>query len=487
MNLNTDQCYQAVRTRDARFDGRFFVAVRTTHIYCRPICRVKTPMRKNCQFFSYAAAAEAAGFRPCKRCRPELAPGSSLMEVSSQLARNAAYQIGQDYLSEHSLADLATKLGVTDRQVRRVFHEEFGVSPVEFWQTQRLLLAKQLLTDSRMSVTAVAMASGFQSLRRFNTLLKERYRLTPTELRKQQKNRLPAEFSEFSFRLNYRPPLDWKRLIEFLAPRAIPHVEAVHDGIYFRTVHVTRQGREFTGYIQVSQKADEHLLLVRLSDGLLPVCAVVLERVKQLFDLHADPTAIDVALNDLAANRPGVRVPGSFDGFEMAVRAVLGQQITVAGASTLAGRLVLRFGAQVTTPVATLTHLFPTPQGLAGATVDQIGRLGITGQRAQTLIALGKAVAKGELLLEPGGRVEDVIARLHEIPGIGEWTAQYIAMRALSWPDAFPHTDLVLRKALGARNPTEILARAEKWRPWRAYAALHLWADHASKSNKALN
>jgi AraC family transcriptional regulator of adaptative response / DNA-3-methyladenine glycosylase II len=487
MNLNADQCYEAVRTRDARFDGRFFVAVRTTRIYCRPICRVKTPMRKNCQFFGWAAAAEAAGFRPCKRCRPELAPGSSLMEVSSQLARNAAYQIGQDYLSEHSLADLAVKLGVTDRQIRRVFHEEFGVSPVEFWQTQRLLLAKQLLTDSNMSVTSVALASGFQSLRRFNTLLKERYRLTPTELRKQQKKLLPAEFSEFSFRLNYRPPFDWKRLLDFLAPRAIPHIEAVRDGVYLRTIYIKRQGHEFTGYIQVSQQTGGNLLLVRLSDGLLPVCAVVLERVKRLFDLHADPAAIDVALNDLAAERPGLRVPGSFDGFEMAVRAVLGQQITVAGASTLAGRLVLRFGAPVTAAIPALTHLFPTPQRLAGATVDQIGRLGITGQRARTLIALGQAVARGELLLEPGGRVEDVIARLQQIPGIGEWTAQYIAMRALSWPDAFPHTDLVLCKALGTRNPSEILARAEKWRPWRAYAALHLWADQAGKPNKIAN
>src|SRR5215469_17329885 len=208
MILNPDHCYQAVLTRDARFDGRFFVAVKTTHVYCRPICRVKTPMRKNCQFFSYAAAAEAAGFRPCKRCRPELAPGSSLMEVSSQLARNAAYQIGQDFLSEHSLADLAAKLGVTDRQMRRVFREEFGVSPVEFLQTQRLLLAKQLLTDSRMSVTEVAMASGFQSLRRFNALLIERYRMSPTEFRKQQRGELPKNFSEFSFRLHYRPPFD---------------------------------------------------------------------------------------------------------------------------------------------------------------------------------------------------------------------------------------------------------------------------------------
>lgn len=487
MDLNADQCYDAVRTRDARFDGRFFVAVKTTRIYCRPICRVKTPMRKNCQFFGNAAAAEAAGFRPCKRCRPELAPGNSLMEMSSQLARNTAYQIGQDYLSEHSLPELAAKLGVTDRQVRRVFRDEFGVSPVEFWQTQRLLLAKQLLTDSNMPVIEVAMASGFRSLRRFNTLLKERYRLTPTELRKQRRKNLPDQFSNFAFRLNYRPPLDWERLLNFLGSRAIPRVEAVRDGIYYRSVQIKRQGRESAGYIQVNHEGDKHLLSVRLSDTLLPVCAVVLERIKRLFDLHADPAVIDLALIELATERPGLRVPGSFDGFEMATRAVLGQQITVAGARTLAGRLVQRFGTPIVTSLPDLTHLFPTPQRLAGATVDQIGRLGITGQRARTLIALSQAVARGELLLEPGGNVEDVMALLLKIPGIGEWTAQYIAMRALSWPDAFPHTDLAIRKALGEESLTKILARAEKWRPWRAYAALHLWADYAAKQRIPTN
>jgi AraC family transcriptional regulator of adaptative response / DNA-3-methyladenine glycosylase II len=479
--LNPDQCYEAVRTRDARFDGRFFVAVRTTRIYCRPICRVKTPMRKNCQFFSHAAAAEVAGFRPCKRCRPELAPGSSLMEVSSQLARNTAYHIGQDFLAEHSLAELAETLGVTDRQMRRVFREEFGVSPVEFWQTQRLLLAKQLLTDSTMPVTSVAMASGFQSLRRFNALLKERYHMAPTELRRQQRKNLPENFTDFSFRLNYRPPLDWERLINFLSARAIPHVESVQDGAYLRTVHVKRQGRDFMGYIRVGHEADKHTLSVQLSDTLLPVCAVLLERVKRLFDLHADPAAIDAVLGELAAPRPGLRVPGSFDGFEMSVRAILGQQISVAGASTLAGRLALRFGTPVKTPLTALTHLFPAPQKIAPATVDNIGRLGITGQRAKTLIALAKAMASGELRLEPGNRIEDTFAQLRKIPGIGEWTAQYIAMRALSWPDAFPHTDLGIRKALGTDNEKKILELAEKWRPWRAYAALHLWTKHANK------
>ena len=480
MLLNADQCYQAVLTRDARFDGRFFVAVRTTRIYCRPICRVKTPMRKNCTFFAHAAAAEGEGFRPCKRCRPELAPGNSLMEVSSQLARSAAQQIGQDYLAEHSLEELAEELGVTDRQMRRVFREEFGVSPVEFWQTRRLLLAKQLLTDSRMSVTAVAFASGFQSLRRFNALLKERYRLTPTELRKRQRKGLPGNFSEFSFRLHYRPPFDWERLLGFLAARAIAGVETSQDGDYHRTAQVTRQGRDYSGHIAVKHDAERNALLVRLSDGLLPVCAVVLERLRRLFDLDADATAISAALGNLA-RRPGLRAPGSFDGFEMSVRAILGQQISVAGASTLAGRVAERFGTPVETGVEGLTRLFPSAQRLASSSVKQIAAVGMPGKRAETLLALAQAVANGRVALEPGHRVEETLERLRTIPGIGEWTAQYIAMRALSWPDAFPHTDLGIRKALAAKNPKEILALAEKWRPWRAYAALQLWASLEKK------
>lgn len=480
--MNADQCYQAVLTRDARFDGRFFVAVRTTRIYCRPICRVKTPFRKNCTFYGHAAEAEVAGYRPCKRCRPELAPGSSLMEVSSQLARNTAAYINQDFLADHSLAELADKLGVTDRQMRRVFQDEFGVSPVEYWQTQRLLLAKQLLTDSRLPVTSVAMASGFQSLRRFNVALKERYRLTPTEFRKLQKKSRPENSPEFTFRLGYRPPLDWERLLGFLARRAIPEAEAVRDGAYYRTVRLSRQGREYSGFLEARHEAGAHVISVRLSDSLAPVCATVLERIKRLFDLHADPLAIGAALGSLATERPGLRVPGGFDGFEMAVRAILGQQVSVAGASTLAGRLAKRFGTRMETPVAGLSFLFPPSQRIAQATVREIGQLGIIGKRAETLIALAQAVSRGELVLEPGNRVEGTLRQLQKIPGIGEWTAQYLAMRALSWPDAFPHTDLGLRKALGMKNPKQILAQSEQWRPWRAYAALHLWASLEKKS-----
>jgi AraC family transcriptional regulator, regulatory protein of adaptative response / DNA-3-methyladenine glycosylase II len=479
--LNPDQCYQAVLTRDSRFDGRFFIAVKTTRIYCRPICRVKTPLQKNCRFFNHAAEAEVAGFRPCKRCRPELAPGSSSMEVSSQLARATALHIGEDFLSDHSMADLAGKLGVTDRQMRRVFRDEFGVSPIQFWQTQRLLLAKQLLSDSRMSILSVALASGFRSLRRFNVLLKQRYRLTPTELRNGQKKSIPDNLPEFPFRLAYRPPLDWPRLLDFLAQRVIPGVEHVGDGTYSRTVRIKRGDREYNGHLQVRHHPANQTLSVHLSDGLLPVCAIVLERLRRLFDLNADPVAIGAVLGRMAQNAPGLRVPGSFDGFEMSVRAILGQQISVAAARTLAGRFAHRFGTRISNPLPSLGYLFPPPERIAAAGVGEIAQLGIIGRRAETLIALARAISSGRVLLEPGRRIEATLVELRKIPGIGEWTAQYIAMRALSWPDAFPHSDLGIRKALKENNPKRITEIFEKWRPWRAYAALHLWATLEKK------
>jgi AraC family transcriptional regulator of adaptative response / DNA-3-methyladenine glycosylase II len=475
VELNSDQCYKALLTRDPRFDGRFFVAVKSTGIYCRPICRVKPPMRKNCDFYSNAATAEAAGFRPCKRCRPELAPGGSLMEVSGKLARATAFHINQDYLAEHSLADLAVLLGVTDRQMRRVFHDEFGVSPVQFWQTQRLLLAKQLLTDSKMSVTDVALASGFKSLRRFNALLKERYRMSPTDLRKQQKKGLPGEFAEFSFRLSYRLPFDWPKLLNFFSARAMPGIEVVESDAYFRTIHIERAGKTFSGHIEVRNDAVNNMLQARLSHGLLPVCAIVLERVKWFFDLHADPAAINKALGPLAAKQPGLRLPGCMDGLEMAVRAILGQQISVATARTLAGRITEKFGTPIKTPVPGLTHLFPSPARIAKLNCDELVKLGILRQRSNTLIELAKAIASGNVRLEPGRGAEETCAKVRTIHGIGEWTAQYIAMRALSWPDAFPHSDLGVKKALGLTNAKDIIAAAEKWRPWRAYAVLHLW------------
>jgi len=326
---------------------------------------------------------------------------------------------------------------------------------------------------------SVALASGFKSLRRFNVALKERYRLTPTELRRhhRQNDAAAAPGDEFSFRLGYRKPLDWDELLRFLGGRAIPQVEQVGEGTYARTVCVVRAGKEYTGVLHVRHDATARVVIVRLSETLLPVCAAVLDRVKRLFDLGADPLAINAVLGTLAAASPGLRVPGSFNGFEMAVRAILGQQISVAAARTLAGRIVQRFGRPIKSDEAALSHLFPEPARLARATVSEIAALGIIGRRAETLIALARAMASGELRLEPGARVEGTLAQLRKIPGIGEWTAQYMAMRGLSWPDAFPHRDLGIQKALGEKNAKKILTHAEQWRPWRAYAVLHLWAQ----------
>ena len=299
--------------------------------------------------------------------------------------------------------------------------------------------------------------------------------MTPTELRKRQKEEPAIDLPGFCFRLSYRPPFDWEYLLEFLSRRGIPQVESVADGVYRRTVRLNRQKIEYTGFLEVRHEADKRMLSVRLSESLAPVCGIVLERIKRLFDLEADPIAINKVLGPLAKDRPGLRVPGSFDSFEMSVRAILGQQISVAGARTLAGRIVTRFGTPISVPVESLSYLFPSAARMAQATVDEIGQLGIIGRRAEIIITLAKSISRGELSLEPGNRVEGTLRQLRQIPGIGEWTAQYLAMRALSWPDGFPHTDLGVMKALGEKNPKKVLEITEKWRPWRAYAVLHLW------------
>ena len=394
------------------------------------------------------------------------------MEASTELARATLSSMSRDL--DESLQSLAAKLGITDRHMREVFQAEFGVSPVEYRQTQRLLLAKQLLSDTRLPVTSIAMASGFKSLRRFNVALKERYRMTPTALRKP--HQAEGDSPEVTFRLAYRPPFDWERMLCFLSRRAIPGVEAVHDGAYLRTIRLSRQNKEYTGFIAVSHEAKDKTISVRLAHDLVPVCGMILDRVKRLFDLQADPIAINAVLGRLAGSRPGLRVPGAFDGFEMAVRAILGQQISVAGATTLAGRFAANFGAPLSAGVTSLKYLFPPPSRIATVTIDAIAPLGIIGRRAQSIIALAQAIQRGDLLLEPGHRVQGTLRTLRQIPGIGEWTAQYIAMRGLSWPDAFPHTDLGIAKALNQKSPNKVLEMTEKWRPWRAYAALHLWS-----------
>lgn len=472
MTLDPEVCYRALTAKDSRFDGLFFVAVRSTGIYCRCVCTARTPKQQNCVFFANAATAEQAGFRPCLICRPELAPGRSRIEAVGRLASIAVRRIEDGVLSDTSLSEFAAELGVSDRHLRRAVVEHYGVSPIELLQTQRLLMAKRLLMDTNMPIGEVAMTSGFSSLRRFNATFKERYRLNPSGMRRAQ-GKTPHE--SVVLEVGYRAPYDWNSMLSFLAARGVCGVETVEDGKYIRGCSLRLNGTRLEGWIAVYPSKIRNALLVEISAGLVKGIPQILRRVRRLFDTSSEPESIASVLGDLAASRPGLRVPGAFDGFEAATRAILGQQITVAGARTLAGRLAARFGESLETPVAGITYAFPSADAIAAAKVDDIGSLGVVGKRARALILVAEAVCSRELRLVPGADVDETVDQLCRIDGLGPWTAQYIAMRALSYPDAFPHSDLGVLKALNTRDPKEALAAAEKWRPWRAYAALHLW------------
>ena len=479
MLLDANQCYRALRTHDARFDGRFFVGVATTRVYCRPVCTARMPHRVNCRFFPSAAAAEAHGFRPCLRCRPELAPGHSTVDANRRLAQSAAGLIDDGRLADARLPELAVALGVTDRHLRRVFQEEFGVAPVEYAQTQRLLLAKRLLTDTAMPVIEVALASGFASLRRFNHLFRTRYRMTPGELRRSAP--VSAAGERLAFELAYRPPYDWDAMRDFLARRAIAGVEAVEGNRYLRTLRIEHRGRALAGDVCVAPSPRRAALRVTLSPSLAGALPAVLARLKHLLDLACRPDEIAAALGPLARRHPGLRLPGAVDGFEIAVRAILGQQVTVKAASTLAGRFAERFGAPLDSSYPALRCVFPPPAVVAALEPARIAELGIIAARARAIVALARALEQGALRLEPSAPVDETLAALAALPGIGPWTAQYVAMRALAWPDAFPHPDVAVLKALGERGPRAV-AYAERWRPWRSYAVLHLWKSLEDKT-----
>ena len=478
MTLDPDSCYRALQARDRRFDGKFFVGVASTRIYCRPVCAVRMPRRENCRFFASAAAAEVGGYRPCMRCRPELAPGNAGIDAAARLARAAVSLIEDGALDGGGVEHLAARVGVTSRHLRRVFEAEFGVAPIEYGQTHRLLLAKRLLTDTALPVTEVALASGFASVRRFNALFKERYRMPPGRLRRSAAGgALPGPLV---FLLAYRPPYDWESMLAFLAARAIDGVEEVTADSYRRTLAVSLRGSTYVGSIGVRRVARRHALSIAVSPSLARAVPAVLARVKHAFDLTCDPAVVAAALGDLAAGHPGLRVPGAFDGFELAARAIVGQQITVRGARTLLGRLAGAFGESGGAAVAAgPARLFPPAARIALCEPGELARLGLTAARARTLIVLARAVAAGELELQPDGDVDATLGALVALPGIGPWTSHYIAMRALGWPDAFLESDLVVRKALGGISPARALVRSEAWRPWRAYAVLHLWRNSA--------
>lgn len=484
MQLDPDRCYQALTSHDVRFDGLFYVGVASTGIYCRPVCPAKTPRRENCRFFRSAGVAELAGFRPCLRCRPELAPGQARIDSAGRIAGAVAQRIEDGALNEGSLEELAAEFELSSRQLRRLVQQELGLSPVELAQTQRLLFAKRLLADTRLPVTEVAFASGFSSVRRFNALFQERYRLTPSEMRRGTEG---AAVDALTLELCYRPPFDWEALLGWLESRTLTGVERIEHGSYSRTLRLGAHQGWITARPAPSGRA---ALRVEVSTSLTPALTSVLARLRHLFDLHADPNQINAHLSEDPVLRgrierhPGLRVPGAFDGFELGLRAILGQQVSVRAATTIAGRFVTAFGEPAGHPQPGLTHLSPTAKRIAAADATELTTLGVTRSRAASIQALAREIAEGGLRLEPGAPLERTLSRLISLPGIGEWTAQYIALRALRWPDAFPHSDLGLRQALGGVAASTVLKAAESWRPWRAYAALHLWKSLEDRTHE---
>ncbi|QHE87348.1 DNA-3-methyladenine glycosylase 2 family protein [Hydrogenophaga sp. BPS33] len=485
--IDDDACYRALCAHDARFDGRFFTAVTSTGIYCRPVCRVRTPRRENCRFFEHAAQAEHAGFRPCLRCRPELAPLErhwSTEDASAILAQQATRwlddpQHWQDDDAAPVSERLAARLGVSDRHLRRVFEERLGVSPLQYLLTRKLLTAKQLLADTGLPITQIALASGFASVRRFNAAFLEHYRLNPTQLRRESV-RVETDAGT-PVRLGYRPPYDVAATLAFFRQRMIESVAFLDGTLRLgQTLRMDMAGRTHTGWLLATFDEERHQLVLRVSDSLREVLPQVIHRLRAALDLDADPGAINAVLHSAFPHGDGLRVPGALDGFELAVRAVLGQQITVAAARTLAQRLVNRFGEPIDTPFAPLTRLFPTPAALAQAEGDALGQLGIVKQRQAAIVALARGVAEQGLVLNGSADVPATLAALKAMPGIGDWTAQYIAMRALRWPDAFPAGDVALHKAMGVQGLKQPAREAEAlslaWKPWRSYAVVRAWA-----------
>ena len=472
--------YKAMTSRDPRFDGVFFVGVTSTGIYCRPVCTVKSPKPENCLFFESAEAAEKAAFRPCLRCRPELAPGQAPVDNAHRIAHLMVQRIHEGLADEGAgLEEIAAEFGISSRQLRRIVQQELGVSPIELLQTRRLLLAKQLLTETKLPVIDVAFASGFSSLRRFNDAFSTRYRMPPTRLRKEAAGNVAAiDAADTSvLQLGYRPPYDWEGTLAFLRGRCIRDVEHVTEDSYARTVRIGKH----TGWVRVKHAPQKNALLVEFTHSLTPVLPALLGRLRNLFDLAARPDLIaehlgkDELLRKSVENHPGLRVPGAFDGFEMAIRAILGQQITVKAATTIACRFAEAFGEEIHTPIPELSKLSPLPAKVAAATVDDVAKLGIVSARSASIVALAKAYHSGSLILDAGSNPEAAIAKLVELPGIGQWTAHYIAMRALRWPDAFPKEDIAVRNKLGGVSAKKAEEMSQAWRPWRSYAVLHVW------------
>ncbi len=484
---DVEACERARRSRDPRFDGLFFTAVTSTGIYCRPVCPAPAPLARHVRYYPNAAAAEAAGFRPCLRCRPELAPGDPARRHGDDVVARTLALIDAGALTEAPMSTLAAQVRLSERQLRRLFVERLGAPPVGVHGTRRLLLAKQLLTDTSLPVTEVAMAAGFNSLRRFNTVFRDAYRMAPRDLRRQAPRHETS--AGLTLRLGFRPPCDFEALLAFLRQRALPGIEVVTDDSYARAF----SGREGQGWWRVSRMParrgeSPHALRLEVFGARPAVLLPLVTRIRRMFDLDADPHAIaavlgrDPRLRPLVRRSPGLRVPGAWDAAEIAVRAIIGQQVSVAAARTIATRLARRHGEALPPDLHAigLTHLFPTIDALADQPLDG---LGLTRDRALAIRTLAKALVDGRVNLAPGVALDDFVAQWTTLPGVGRWTAHYLAMRALSHPDACPVEDLILRRALPndgtTVSPATLRRHAEAWRPWRAYAVMHLWRDAA--------
>ncbi len=488
--LDRDACFRALQTRDPRFDGRFFVAVRTTGIYCRPICSARTPKPTNCSFYPSALAAQGAGFRPCLLCRPEISPDLASSRGTSNTVLRALDLLAEGALDgdENRLEAFAGRLGVGERQLRRLFVQHLGASPIAVAQTRRFLFAKQLIHDTRLPMTEVAMAAGYGSIRRFNSTFQMLYGRPPRELRRSHKEDLPAASHEgVTLRIGYSPPYHWDAILNFLAARAIPGIEVAEHASYRRTI----QHEGVHGWLEVTHNPVPRQLIVHVRFPCVRALSDIVCRVRRVFDTGADMETIerhlaaDPIFARLVAFRPGLRTPGGWDGFELGIRAILGQQVTLKAARLLAGKLSEKFGEPVNTGDPRLSRAFPTAERLAEADLASIG---IPRSRAAALNSLASAAAADPRFFARAGSLEEAVTRFRALRGVGEWTAQYIALRALREPDAFPASDLVLLHSASREfgrplGPKELLDLAEPWRPWRAYAAQHLWANYASFPN----
>jgi AraC family transcriptional regulator, regulatory protein of adaptative response / DNA-3-methyladenine glycosylase II len=483
MKVDAEAFKRARQARDARFDGKFFVASTTTKIYCRPSCNVPMIKDKYVRYFPNAAAAEEAGYRPCLRCRPEAAPGTPAWLGTSSTVSRALRIIAESGLEDGGVELLAERLGIGSRHLRRLFLQHVGATPSGVAQTRRLHFAKKLIDETNLPMNQVALVAGFGCVRRFNAAIQGVYHRTPTHIRRlaRQTGALPE--NQYHFRLSFRPPYDWDAMLGFLAPRATPGVEVVESGGFRRAISLNG----VHGWFEATVDQQSCALAVRVEFPDPRFLFLILERIRTMFDLNADSAAIarclgnDPQLAELVKAAPGLRVPGCWDGFELATRAIIGQQVSVKGATTLAGRVAETFGEAISAP-AGIVRLFPKAEVLAEA---DLRRAGLTNSRAETIRALARAVCQKQLSFEGVANREEFLDRLVAIRGIGEWTAQYISIRALGEPDAFPAGDLGLVRASGASNAAQLERRSESWRPWRAYAAMYLWQSLAARTVSA--